>query len=50
MKRLLIPLSVLLILPIVVLNSHLNDQRELTLTSESTRESIDLAKYLKIMV
>ena len=47
MKRLLKPLIVLLILPSVVYSSHLNDQRELIVTSESTRESIELAKYLK---
>ena len=47
MKRLLIPLLVLLTLPSVVQSSHLNNQRELTVTSESTRESIELAKYLK---
>ena len=47
MKRLLIPLIVLLTLPSVVHSSHLNNQRELIVTSESTRESIELAKYLK---
>ena len=47
MKRLLIPLLVLLTLPSVVNGSHLNNQRELTVTSESTKESIQLAKYLK---
>ena len=47
MKRLLIPLLALLSLPSVVNSSHLNDQRELIVTSESTRESIKLAKYLK---
>ena len=47
MKRLLIPLLVLLTLPSVVQSSHFNNQRELTVTSESTRESIELAKYLK---
>ena len=46
MKRLLIPLLFLLILPSVVDSSHLNNQRELIVTSESTRESIELAKYL----
>ena len=46
MKRVLKPLIVLLILPSVVNSSHLNDQRELIVTSESTRESIKLAKYL----
>ena len=47
MKRLLKPLIVLLTLPSVVYSSHLNNQRELIVTSESTRESINLAKYLK---
>ena len=47
MKRLLKPLIVLLTLPSVVHSSHLNNQRELIVTSESTRESINLAKYLK---
>ena len=47
MKRLLIPILVLLTFPNVVNSSHLNSQRELIVTSESTRESIELAKYLK---
>ncbi len=47
MKHLLIPLLVLLPLPSVVNSSHINNQRELIVTSESTRESIELAKYLK---
>ena len=46
MKRLLISLF-LLTLPSVVHSSHFNKQRELTVTSESTKESIKLAKYLK---
>ena len=46
MKRILIPL-ILLTLPSVVHSSHLNNKRELIVTSESTRESIELAKYLK---
>ncbi len=46
MKRLLIPLLVLLTLPSVVHSSHFNNKRELTVTSESTRKSIELAKYL----
>ena len=37
----------MLTLPSVVDSSHLNNQRELIVTSESTRESIGLAKYLK---
>ena len=47
MKHLLIPLLVLFTLPRVVNSSHLNNQRELIVTSESTTESIELAKYLK---
>ena len=47
MQRLLITLLVLLPLPSVLNSSHLNNQRELIVTSESTRESIELAKYLK---
>ena len=47
MKRLLIPLLVLITLPSVVHSSHLINQRKLTVNSESTRESIELAKYLK---
>ena len=46
MKRLLIPILVLLTLPSVVHSSHLNNKRELTVTSESSRKSIELAKYL----
>tara|TARA_B100000945_G_scaffold193032_1_gene154942 strand:- start:381 stop:770 length:390 start_codon:yes stop_codon:yes gene_type:complete len=47
MKRLLIPLLAFLTFPNVVHSSHLNNQRELIVTSESTKESIELAKYLK---
>ena len=47
MKCLLIPLLVLLTSPSVVNSSHLNNQRELIVTSESTSESIKLSKYLK---
>ena len=46
MKRLLFPLLTFLTLPNVVLSSHLNNLRELKVTSESTRESIELAKFL----
>ena len=46
MKHLLIPLLVLLPFPNVVNSSHLNNQRELIVTSESTRKSIDLAIHL----
>ena len=47
MKRLLIPLLVLLTFPSVVDSSHLNNQRELIVNSESSKESIELAKHLK---
>ena len=47
MKRLLIPLLVLLTFPNVIYSSHLYNQKELIVTSESTSESIELAKYLK---
>ena len=47
MKHLLIQLLLLLLFPNVVNSSHLNNQRELIVTSESTKESIELAKYLK---
>ena len=46
MKRLLIPLFAFLTLPNAVLSTHSNNQRELIVTSESTNESIELAKYL----
>jgi len=46
MKRLLIPLLVLFTSPNVLNSSHLYNQKELIVTSESTKESIELAKYL----
>ena len=46
MKSLLISLFAFLTLPNVANNSHLYSQRELLVTSESTKESIELAKYL----
>ena len=46
MKRLLIPLIAFLALPTAVNSSHINNQKELIVTSESTKESIELAKYL----
>ena len=46
MKRLLIPLLAFITLPNALNSSHLYNQRELTVTSESTKESIELAKYL----
>ncbi|KGF97913.1 Thioredoxin domain 2 [Prochlorococcus marinus str. MIT 9302] len=47
MKRLLIPLFAVLALPNAVHCSHLHNQKELIVTSESTKESIEFAKYLK---
>ena len=46
MKRLLIPLLAFLILPNASHSNHLYNQKELIVTSESTNESIELAKYL----
>ena len=46
MKRLLIPVLAFLTLPTVFHSSHLYNQREIIVTSESTKESIELAKYL----
>ena len=46
MKRILIPLLAFLSLQNVVYSSHLNNQRKLTVNSDSTKESIELAKYL----
>ena len=47
MKRLLIPLFAVLAIPNAVHCSHLHNQKELIVTSESTKESIEFAKYLK---
>ena len=47
MKPLLIPLLVFLALPTSVNSSHLNNQNKLFVTSDSTKESIELAKFLK---
>ena len=46
MKRLSIPLFAILTLPNILHTSHLYNQRELIVTSESTKESIELAKFL----
>ena len=46
MKRLLIPLFAFLTLPNAVFSTHLHNQKELIVTSKSTKESIELAKYL----
>ena len=47
MKKFLIPLFIVLALPKTVNSSHLNNQKELIVTSESTKETIMFAKYLK---
>ena len=47
MKRLIIPLIAFLALSTGVNSSHLNNQKELIVTSESTKETIKFAKYLK---
>ena len=46
MKRLLIPLLAFLSLQNALNSSHLYNQKELLVTSESTKESIELAKHL----
>ena len=46
MKRLLIQLFAVLAFPTTVNSSHLNNQKELIVTSESSKESIEFAKYL----
>ena len=46
MKRLLIPFLTVLTLPITVNSSHLKNQNELLVSSESTKESISFAKFL----
>ena len=48
MKRLLFPLLVLLTLPSVLHSSHLINQGELIVTSESTREAIELVRHLMV--
>ena len=47
MKRLFIPLLAAIALPIALNSSHLNNEKELVVTSESSKDSIALAKYLK---
>ena len=47
MKRLLLLLLASLAFPTVVNGEHLNVPKELIVTSESTKESIALAKFLK---
>jgi len=46
MKLLLIQLLAVLAMPTIVNSSHLNKHKELIVTSESTKESIEFAKYL----
>ena len=46
MKRLLIPLFAFIALPTAINSSHINKQKQLVVTSESSKESIELAKYL----
>ena len=47
MKNFLIPFIIILTFPKTVNSSHLNNQKELLVTSESTKETIMFAKYLK---
>ena len=47
MKRLLILLFAILTSPNALFSSHLHITRELKVTSESTKETIKFAKYLK---
>ena len=47
MKSLLISLLAVFSLPTNLYSSHLNNQKELIVTSESTKESVALAKFLK---
>ena len=47
MRNLLLSLLAFFTLPNVRNSSHLYNQREIIVTSESTSESIELAKYLK---
>ena len=47
MKFLIIPLFAVLFLPNPVNSSHISNQKELIVSSESSYESLALAKYLK---
>ena len=47
MKHLLFFLLAIFSIPTALNSSHLNNQKELIITSNSTKESIALAKYLK---
>ena len=46
MNRLFINLFAVLALPTSVYSSHLNNQKELNITSDSSQESIEFAKFL----
>ena len=46
MKHLLIPLLAFLTLPNSLYSSHLHNQKELIITSKSSKESIEFAKFL----
>ena len=47
MKRFLLPLLAAIVLPIEVNSEHLHTQKELIVSTESTKDSVELAKYLK---
>ncbi len=47
MKRILLPLLATLAFPTILNGEHLEGRKELIVTSESTKESIALAKFLK---
>ncbi len=47
MKRFLAPILAFLSIPNVFHSSHLYNQKELIVTTESTKESIEFAKYLR---
>ena len=47
MKRILLPLLAALSFSTPVNGEHLNGPKELIFTSESTKETIEFAKYLK---
>ena len=46
MRCILIPLLAVLAFPNTIHSSHLNNQKEIIVTSESTNETIEFAKYL----
>ena len=47
MKRLFISLFTVLALPTTVYSTHVNNEKKLIVTSESSKETVSLAKYLK---